>query len=387
MRKLLGAGAVTYAALLLTTINASGCTDATRVIPIDECPLSAPYCGGEFPLNTQDTTQYGPAWTNVITQFLPCYGPYALCYYADCTSSTDTTVECPCESLFGLNFVEASSIMNLPVYEETVRVCSEDPDRCTIPNGAPVCAAINNATFYDAVPGVIAISDFSFFGFDASAAIGTDCTATPGLYAGCMTTACYGDGADGLNCICPTVDGPFQVGQEGVACDIEPLTYSASYNPDASGGTVPVPTPGIDCFPDAGANAGNPMACPLYDSETVLPPDSGVDCDTVCDQYNTCTDATTGVQVGYTCDASICTTEKKDIFIPACNGLQNCDISEVMKAEFAAGCSCCASQLCGCDANVATQEEIWDLNARQVKNGDKPQCETNKTLCGTSPNP
>jgi hypothetical protein len=112
-----------------------------------------------------------------------------------------------------------------------------------------------------------------------------------------------------------------------------------------------------------------------------------VDCDTVCDQYNTCTDATTGVQVGYTCDASICTTEKKDIFIPACNGLQNCDISEVMKAEFAAGCSCCASQLCGCDANVATQEEIWDLNARQVKNGDKPQCETNKTLCGTSPNP
>ncbi len=119
MRRLLRWAGVNCAAVLLTVVNVSACTDDSGGSE-GACPLSAPYCGGEFPLNTQDTTEYGPAWTNVITQFLPCYGPYALCYYADCTSITDTTVECPCESLFGLNFVESSSIMNLPVYEETL---------------------------------------------------------------------------------------------------------------------------------------------------------------------------------------------------------------------------------------------------------------------------
>lgn len=356
-------------------------------IRTQDCPLAEPYCGGDFPLNTQNTTQYGPPWANVTTQFLPCFGPYALCYYADCTPGIDGTVtECECDSLFGLNFVEVSSILNKYVYQETLDVCRKDPQRCSLPNGAPVCDAINNGTFYNTVPGVSGVSDFSFFGFDASSAIGTNCVNSPGIYSGCMTTACYDNGAGDLTCICPTFNGPFQVGQLGVSCDIQPMTYSAAFNPKETGSNTPTPPSNINCFPDAGANAGNPISCPLYvNSETTtLPPNSGVNCSIVCQEYNTCLNPS-GIQVGYTCDASICTTEKKDIFVPACSGLQKCDISEIMKAEFAAGCSCCASQLCGCNANSATQNKIWEVNAAQVLNGDTPQCEQNGTLCGTQP--
>lgn len=368
---------------LLAMLSLVGCDTNTRPIT---CPLAPPYCGGLFPLNNQNTTQYGPPWANVVTQFLPCFGPYALCYYADCTPGlNDTVTECECESLFGLNFVEMSSIMNKPVYEETIRVCAANPERCSIPNGAPVCDAINNQTFYQTVPNVVSISDFSFFGFDASAAIGTNCTSSPGIYAGCMTTACYdnNNGNGNLTCICPTFDGPFQLGQVGVPCDISPLTYSASYNPTSTTPKTPTVPSNINCFPDAGANAGNPVACPLYSSSTVLPPNSNVNCSEVCKEYNTCIGSSTPVQVGYTCDTTICTTEQKDIFIPACMGLQKCDISEIMKAEFAAGCSCCASQLCGCTPDQATNKEIYLLNQAQRNNGDTPQCDINGTLCGT----
>ena len=229
--------------VLLTFAYGCSDSDSESIDLTGTCPLGAPYCGGDFPLNNQDTTPYGPPWVNVESQFWPCYGPYALCYYADCEPSEDGTVtECPCESLFGLNFVEESSIMNLPVYEETVAVCNDDPDRCALPNGAPVCDAINNETFYETVPGVAGVSDFSFVGFDASAAAGTDCSATPGVYSGCMTSACYTNDEGEFTCRCPTFDGPFQVGQEGVPCNIEPITYSAAYNPDAGGG-LPTPPP------------------------------------------------------------------------------------------------------------------------------------------------
>ncbi len=363
---------------LLILLAVAGCSDSGT----DDCPLAEPYCGGDFPLNTADTTEYGPAWTNVITTFYPCYGPYALCYYADCTPGSDGTVSnCPCTTWYGLNFVEGSSILNLPVYEANQEVCLADPDRCQRPNGAPVCDTINQETFYETVPGVTAISDFSFQGFTASAAIGSDCTDDPGLYSGCMTTACY-PAEDGLvNCVCPVANGPFQVGTEDVACSILPDTWSAAYDPN-SGGVVPPPPPDIQCFPDAGSNAGNPIACPLYDDTTTLPPDSGVDCATVCDEYSSCQNDT-GVEIGYTCDATLCTSQVQGLILDACTGLESCDIPEVFDAEFAAGCSCCASQLCDCEAGSATNDEIARLNAAQRAAGETPQCDINGTLCGT----
>jgi hypothetical protein len=54
--------------------------------------------------------------------------------------------------------------------------------------------------------------------------------------------------------------------------------------------------------------------------------------------------------------------------------------------EVEAGCSCCASQICGCDANPKTEQAIFDLNKRQRNRGITPQCDINDTLCGENSN-
>jgi hypothetical protein len=54
--------------------------------------------------------------------------------------------------------------------------------------------------------------------------------------------------------------------------------------------------------------------------------------------------------------------------------------------EVAAKCSCCASQICGCDANPATEQAIFDLNRRQRNREICPQCDINGTLCGENSN-
>ena len=115
-----------------------------------------------------------------------------------------------------------------------------------------------------------------------------------------------------------------------------------------------------------------------------LPPGSGVDCTKVCNEYNTCI-GSAGAQTGYTCDSTLCTDEcnDRDIVKTACSGLQGCDISEIVKAEEAASCSCCASQLCGCSPDAATNSVIATLNQDQRDRGITPQCDINGTLCGT----
>ena len=115
-----------------------------------------------------------------------------------------------------------------------------------------------------------------------------------------------------------------------------------------------------------------------------LPPDSGVDCAKVCDEYNSCK-GTGRFQAGYTCDATLCTDEcnDRDLVGTACTGLSGCDISEIVKAETAASCSCCASQLCGCKPDRETNKAIAALNQQQRDRGIKPQCDINGTLCGT----
>jgi hypothetical protein len=90
-------------------------------------------------------------------------------------------------------------------------------------------------------------------------------------------------------------------------------------------------------------------------------------------------------RVGYTCDATLCTSQDHDLVFDACLGLEKCTLSEIFKAEIAAGCSCCASQLCGCDANTPTEVKIGQLNASQRAEGETPQCDVNGTLCGISP--
>ena len=97
---------------------------------------------------------------------------------------------------------------------------------------------------------------------------------------------------------------------------------------------------------------------------TMLPPGSDVDCAKVCNEYNSCQQSG-GAQAGYTCDATLCTDEcnDRDLVGIACQGLPGCEISEIIKAETAANCSCCASQLCGCSPSVATNTAITSLTS------------------------
>jgi hypothetical protein len=379
--------------ILAVLVLAFGCggesivTVAAAPTPTPQCPLPTPFCGGDFPLNTIQTTQYGPAWADVAlapSDFIPCFGPYALCFYSDCTVSSDGSVsDCPCFDWFGTNYVLIPAILNLDSYQATKAQCDADPDSCRIPNGAPVCADINNGTFLN---GAKRISTFGFYRAKQEPIGQTDCTEEPGLYAGCMTGPCFGEITPNegertatIQCDCPNYEGPFQIGKDGLMCSIAPNAWSASYNPNPP----PDPCDRVQgCVPDAPEDT---CGCPLYGAGTMLPPNSGVDCEKVCQEYATCTGTTANVQLGYTCDATLCTSNSHDLVFEACSGLQNCELGEIFKAEMAAQCSCCASQLCNCDPNAETNAAIAGLNQQQRDQGDTPQCDINQTLCGSVP--
>jgi hypothetical protein len=94
-----------------------------------------------------------------------------------------------------------------------------------------------------------------------------------------------------------------------------------------------------------------------------------------------------GVEVGFTCDATLCTATKADpgLVAEACSGLGNSSVSEILKLETEVGFSCAASQICGCEPQETTNEAIFDLNERQRARGISPQCDLNGTLCGAEP--
>jgi hypothetical protein len=188
-------------------------------------------------------------------------------------------------------------------------------------------------------------------------------------------------------------DGPFQIGQNDQACTLgNDLVWSAAYAPPSMTvlSSTPAVTPSVEsgtapspgaCVPDAPGSAG----CPLYvPGRTLLPPNSGVNCQAVCDEYSTCSQ-TGGIQAGLTCDSTLCTDQCNDLDLvgEACAALPKCDVSEIIKAEEAAQCSCCASQLCGCQPNVQTNAMIASLVQQQRDLGIKPQCDINGTLCGS----
>ncbi len=346
------------------------------------------------------TTAYGPAYADITlasTNFLPCLGgPYALCYYSGPSPETCTLTkngkfaDCLCfEIPFGVYFVDINAILNHKVYVDTVNQCGADGSLCQTLNSAPVCQAINQNTL---IPGADLYSTFSFDCVPTNGIGQTNCGTAP--YAGCMTAPCFDDGSGSglVTCQCPIFSGPYQIGQTLPAdqCTLgDDLVWSAAYAPAAAASSIAslaaaapnqtFPTPG-ECVPDAPGSIG----CPLYVTGQTLPPNSGVDCNKVCQEYNTCLQGT-GVQAGYTCDATLCTDEcnDRDIVGTACGGLAGCDLSEIIKAETAAKCSCCASQLCGCSPDQATGRAIFALNQAQRDRGITPQCDVNGTLCGT----
>ena len=354
------------------------------------------------------TTSFGPAYADITlasSNFVPCRGgPFALCYYSgpssgpedlSCTLTADGNyANCQCFDIpYGVYFVDINAILNHAVYEDTVAQCGADGSLCATLNSAPVCANVNRGNL---IPGSSVYSTFSFDCVPENGIGQTNCSNAP--YAGCMTAPCFKTGQAGIvQCSCPVFNGPYQVGQNDQACTLgDDLVWSAAYAPAATPTATPVtpalsadardaapaavPSPGA-CLPDAPGGLG----CPLYvPGTTVLPPDSGVDCAKVCQEYHSCLQPK-GAQAGFTCDATLCTDECNDRYLlsTACTGLAGCDISEIVKAETAAQCSCCASQLCECEPSAKTNKAIFALDQQQRALGIKPQCDINGTLCGS----
>lgn len=339
----------------------------------------------QFVFNDTMTTPFGPAFADIVLEsqnFLPCEGgPFALCYYSgpepeNCELTVDGTIaNCKCfEIPYGKYFVLINGILNLNVYNDTVAQCGKDGSGCQVSNSAPVCESINNGTF---IPGTDMISTFSFDCVPEEGIGQTSCSQA--LYGGCMTAPCTRTAKEGIvECACPTYDGPFQIGLNNQSCDLGgDLVWSAAYNPYETG-TTPTPPPG-GCIPDVPPTLGG---CPLL-GEVIPPPPGNIDCEEVCGEYEDCEDSR-GVEIGYTCDATLCTStcNDRELVGDACSGLQSCDVSEIIKLEVEAGCSCCASQICGCDASSRTEQAVFDLNRRQRNRGITPQCDINGTLCG-----
>jgi hypothetical protein len=180
--------------------------------------------------------------------------------------------------------------------------------------------------------------------------------------------------------------------------------WSAAQNPPNL--KEPIDPPTVGCLPDLPGD----KACPLYSPITSYPIVKGSPlCQRVCDAYrNDIRQDTNGVpaniQVGYSCDAALCTTlgngqsapppnplAKANLLQNACGGLtEQSGLRAILALEQIDQCSCCASQVCGCanaviDINPETQAEIANLNAQQEQLEITPQCQINGTLCGAVP--
>ena len=390
------------------------------------------------------TTALGPAYANIVEQasnFLKCSPPkgrpfsYALCYYSGplqptgsdpqnpslpCKLSKDGKVaNCTCLAISNTGvgakapyLVDINAVSNLYVYNESIEACGKDGSQCpsTDPE-APVCEAINTNLL---VPGADLISVFSSLynsDYSSSSHPVTQCS---GLYAGCMTAPCQKTGqydAQGnelVNCSCPVYTGPFQIGQANQNCDANiqangtkikgntQYVWSAAYNPGNQ--PLPLPLPDATCTPDQAGKNG----CPLYNPNKPVPtqvvdPNSQL-CQNVCASYQNSTPVTPGLQVGFTCDSTLCTTigigqgkgydpsikAQAALAGQACQGVgQIANFAQVALVESLANCSCCASQVCGCATpNAQSNQAISVLNQSQRNNSIEPQCDINGTLCG-----
>jgi hypothetical protein len=171
--------------------------------------------------------------------------------------------------------------------------------------------------------------------------------------------------------------------QEGQLDCSTPTPTSTPLPSEATPTPRDTPTPRTcnnQCVPDA---VDRQCGCPLYDpDETMLPPGGDVNCEEVCREYSACLRGPGPYELGYTCDATLCTSSSLALVTEACFGIVSCDFNETLRAERAAGCSCCASQLCDCTPSDTTNEEIRILDEQQRERGETPQCDINGTLCG-----
>jgi len=196
------------------------------------------------------TTNYGPAYRDTVlrgSNFLPCTGQFALCFHSGpeplpCKMTKDGGfANCTCTVQDGINYVLITSILNHPVYLDTINACGADGANCQIPDTAPVCEYLRNGNL---IPGAQVISTYDP---DTNKSIQdeiinpsnllmncpSDPSAPPLPFAGCMTAPCKlnKDGTT-AQCLCPVFYGNFQLVGEDAQCALGgDLVPSASYNP------------------------------------------------------------------------------------------------------------------------------------------------------------
>lgn len=399
-----------------------------------------------YNFNVRRTTTNGPAYANIVngpSNFIKCNPPsgrrfsYALCYYSGPNAATGTIpgnpalpctisesgryANCTCYAITNdmaaakvPYLVDINAISDLGIYKKTIEACGKNGEKCASGDiDAAVCDAINTNLL---VPGADLISVFSTLYSQNYSVQGEDpmtsCTGKDaGVYAGCMTAPCEftgktdKNGSKLANCKCPIYDGPYQIGQANQICDANQPTpsnrgktnvWSAAYNP----ANIPLPPKISKCIPDMAGKNG----CPLYDPakqtgyDNTINPNSEL-CQNVCESYNSTTQPSSSVQVGYSCDATLCTTigigqtgrsspsvkAQSVLAEKACAGVGNMsNFQQIVLVESLAKCSCCASQVCGCTGRTSTTNEaIGALNQGQRNQGITPQCDINGTLCAT----
>jgi hypothetical protein len=202
------------------------------------------------------TTNYGPAYRDTVLEpsnFLECTGRFALCFHSGaeplpCKLTKDGRfANCTCTVQDSENYVLITSILNYPVYLDTIDMCGPDGADCRnildreITQVAPVCEFLRKGRL---IPGAQVISTYDP---DSSNAIkdaipppGVELTNCNGPFAGCMTAPCKlnKDGTT-AQCLCPVFYGNFQLVGEDAQCSLgDDLVPSASYNP-ARDPTVP----------------------------------------------------------------------------------------------------------------------------------------------------
>lgn len=187
------------------------------------------------------TTDYGPAYRDTLEKLedmVPCTGKFALCFTSGpeplpCEITKDGRfANCTCTAQTGTNFVLISAILNYEVWLDTVNTCKNDVNHCSVPDTAPVCAAIKSGKL---IRGADLISTFDT---QAQANLAQAIDVEPPLvcpkapYAACMTAPCKQKKGKNPVCSCPVFDGVFQLPTPGATCDAgEGLIPSASFNP------------------------------------------------------------------------------------------------------------------------------------------------------------
>ena len=330
------------------------------------------------------TTQYGPAWADVSlssSDFLPCFGPYALCYYADCTVSADGTVsDCPCYEWFGPNFVAINAILNADSYQATVAQCTADPASCQVTNGAPVCADLNRGDFY---ANATRVSTFGFYRAPVEPIGVTDCSDGAGAVRGLHDRAVH-RAADGepmaprpSTATARTRTGPSSSAKTGCRATTRRWRGRRRTIPTAAAESVrhrprrlhprraagPVRLPALHVDDDAAAGERRRLQQGLPGVRQ-LPEVRHHD----------------PARLHLRRDALHLGRQPPRLRrLPRPAGVRP---DGDLQGRDAADCSCCASQLCNCDANRATEQKIYELDAAQRALGETPQCDINGTLCG-----